>query len=59
MDARKISDQISVSPQITPDDVAEIAKAGFRSIGSATLKKTKDGKNTQEKTTGVFQRAAK
>ena len=32
MDARKISDQISVSPQITPDDVAEIAKAGFRSI---------------------------
>lgn len=32
MDARKISDQISVSPQITPDDVAEIARLGFRSI---------------------------
>lgn len=32
MDPRKISDQISVSPQITPEDVAEIVRLGFRSI---------------------------
>jgi len=32
MDARKISDAFSVSPQITPEDVAAIADAGFRSI---------------------------
>lgn len=29
MDIRKISDTYSVSPQITPDEVAEIAEAGF------------------------------
>ncbi|MEQ9694441.1 TIGR01244 family sulfur transferase [Shimia sp. SDUM112013] len=32
MEARKISDQISVSPQILPDDVKTIAEMGFRSI---------------------------
>ncbi len=32
MDLKKISDQISVSPQITPDDVATIAAMGFRSV---------------------------
>ena len=32
MDARKITDEISVAPQITADDVAEAARAGFRAI---------------------------
>ena len=32
MDPKKISDEISVSPQILPADVAELAKLGFRSI---------------------------
>ncbi|WP_099827115.1 bifunctional protein tyrosine phosphatase family protein/NAD(P)/FAD-dependent oxidoreductase [Oceaniglobus indicus] len=32
MDAKKISTRLSVSPQITPDDVAELKARGFRSI---------------------------
>ncbi|MBR9843997.1 MAG: TIGR01244 family phosphatase, partial [Rhodobacteraceae bacterium] len=32
MDARKITDQVSVAPQITADDVREIAAQGFRAI---------------------------
>lgn len=32
MDARKITDTYTVSPQITPEDVADIAAAGFRTI---------------------------
>jgi sulfide:quinone oxidoreductase len=32
MDLRKITDNISVSPQIEPDDIPAIVKAGFRSI---------------------------
>lgn len=32
MEARKINDQISVSPQISPDDLKAIAAMGFRSI---------------------------
>ncbi|MDA7430823.1 TIGR01244 family sulfur transferase [Primorskyibacter aestuariivivens] len=32
MDLRKISSGLSVSPQITPDDIAAIKAAGFRSI---------------------------
>lgn len=32
MEARKINDQISVSPQISPDDVKTVAALGFRSI---------------------------
>jgi sulfide:quinone oxidoreductase len=32
MDAKKITDKISVSPQLTEDDVNAAAKAGFRSI---------------------------
>lgn len=32
MDIRKIDDSISVSPQITPADVTEIARAGFKAI---------------------------
>jgi sulfide:quinone oxidoreductase len=32
MDARRITDEISVAPQITPQDVAEAARAGFRAI---------------------------
>lgn len=32
MDARQITDTYTVSPQITPEDVADIAAAGFRTI---------------------------
>ena len=32
MDPAKISDHFSVSPQISPEDVPDIAAAGFRSI---------------------------
>ncbi|NBB82172.1 MAG: TIGR01244 family phosphatase [Alphaproteobacteria bacterium] len=32
MDARTISDEISVAPQLTAEDVAEAAKAGYRAI---------------------------
>lgn len=32
MDIRKINDQISVAPQITPEDVAKIANEGFRAL---------------------------
>ena len=32
MDMKKINGELTVSPQITPADVAEIAAAGFRSI---------------------------
>ncbi len=32
MDARKITDEVYVAPQITPKDVAQIAKAGFRAV---------------------------
>ncbi|TNE75813.1 MAG: TIGR01244 family phosphatase [Gammaproteobacteria bacterium] len=32
MDIRKIDETISVSPQITVDDVAELARLGFRTI---------------------------
>jgi len=32
MDLRKITDNISVSPQIEPDDIPAIVAAGFRSI---------------------------
>lgn len=32
MDIRKIDDTISVAPQITPEDVAEIARMGFRTL---------------------------
>ncbi|SDD65447.1 sulfide:quinone oxidoreductase [Paracoccus isoporae] len=32
MDIRKIDDRISVSPQIEPGDVAELAAQGYRSI---------------------------
>ena len=32
MEAKKISDGLSVSPQISADDIKEIARLGFRSI---------------------------
>lgn len=32
MDIRKIDDSISVAPQISPDDVAELARLGFRTL---------------------------
>ncbi|MFC4260453.1 TIGR01244 family sulfur transferase [Marinobacter lacisalsi] len=32
MDIRKIDDSISVAPQITPDQVAEIARLGFKTL---------------------------
>ncbi|MAZ20122.1 TIGR01244 family sulfur transferase [Roseovarius sp.] len=32
MDLRKITDDFAVAPQILPEDVAEIAKSGYRSI---------------------------
>ncbi|MFM1814642.1 MAG: hypothetical protein RLZ98_1337 [Pseudomonadota bacterium] len=32
MDLRKLTDDVSVSPQITPDDIPQIKNAGFRSI---------------------------
>lgn len=32
MDLRKITDDFTVSPQITPDDIPAIAEAGIRSI---------------------------
>lgn len=32
MDLRKITDDFSVSPQITPEDVPAIADAGFRAV---------------------------
>jgi len=32
MDLRKLSDSFSVSPQIEPDDVAQIAALGFRTL---------------------------
>ena len=32
MDIRKIDDSISVAPQITPDEVADIARLGFRTL---------------------------
>ncbi|MFL1453710.1 TIGR01244 family sulfur transferase [Marinobacter sp. GN3S48] len=32
MDLRKIDDQITVAPQITVDDVAEIARQGFKTL---------------------------
>ncbi|WP_328189943.1 TIGR01244 family sulfur transferase [Marinobacter sp. OP 3.4] len=32
MNIRKIDDAISVAPQISPDDVAEIARLGFRTL---------------------------
>ncbi|WP_417531939.1 TIGR01244 family sulfur transferase [Marinobacter lipolyticus] len=32
MDLRKIDDQITVAPQIAVDDVAEIARLGFRTL---------------------------
>lgn len=32
MDLRKINDQISVSPQLEPSDMDDIAKAGFKSV---------------------------
>ncbi|MFW5825884.1 MAG: TIGR01244 family sulfur transferase [Marinobacter sp.] len=32
MDIRKIDDSISVAPQINPEDVAEIARRGFRTL---------------------------
>lgn len=32
MQARRVTDELSVSPQISPADVKEIAAAGFRSI---------------------------
>lgn len=32
MDARRVTDALSVSPQISPEDVADIAAAGYRSI---------------------------
>lgn len=32
MDIRKIDDDISVAPQIRPEDVADIAKLGFRTL---------------------------
>jgi len=31
-DARKLDDKVSVAPQPTPDDFADIARAGFKSI---------------------------
>lgn len=32
MDIRKIDDDISVAPQIRPEDVADLAKLGFRTL---------------------------
>ncbi|MCK7543018.1 TIGR01244 family sulfur transferase [Marinobacter bryozoorum] len=32
MDIRKIDDNISVAPQINPEDVAEVARLGFRTL---------------------------
>ena len=32
MDLRKVTDTISVSPQLSPDDMKAVADAGFRSI---------------------------
>ncbi|MGF2685486.1 TIGR01244 family sulfur transferase [Marinobacter sp. DUT-3] len=32
MDLRKIDDQITVAPQITVDDVADIARLGFKTV---------------------------
>ncbi|MHC8493030.1 bifunctional protein tyrosine phosphatase family protein/NAD(P)/FAD-dependent oxidoreductase [Thalassospira sp. SM2505] len=54
MDTRKISDGISVSPQITPDDVSEIAKLGFRSI----ICNRPDGEGADQPTFDEVARAA-
>jgi sulfide:quinone oxidoreductase len=32
MDIRPIDDQIAVAPQITPDDIAELARLGFKTL---------------------------
>ena len=32
MDIRKITDQVSVAPQLLPEDMAELAKQGYRSV---------------------------
>ena len=55
MDPRKINDAISVSPQISPEDVKEIAKLGFRSI----ISNRPDGEAPDQPNFEEIERAAK
>ena len=54
MEVKKVSDGISVSPQISPDDVTEIAKLGFRSI----ICNRPDGEGADQPTFAEVKKAA-
>ncbi|WP_137702815.1 bifunctional protein tyrosine phosphatase family protein/NAD(P)/FAD-dependent oxidoreductase [Marimonas lutisalis] len=55
MEIRKLSDQIAVSPQITPADVKAIAEAGYRAI----ICNRPDGEADDQPTFGEVETAAK
>lgn len=55
MEMKRIDDSITVSAQITPEDVAQIAKAGFRSI----LCNRPDGESEDQPAFGAIEAEAR
>ncbi|HEY9217139.1 MAG TPA: TIGR01244 family sulfur transferase, partial [Phenylobacterium sp.] len=51
---RRVTDQLSVAPQITLDDVAEAARQGFRTI----INNRPDGEEPGQPTSAQFEAAA-
>ena len=54
MDVKRINDQVSVSPQISPDDMAALKAAGFTTI----INNRPDGESPDQPTSEVMQAAA-
>jgi sulfide:quinone oxidoreductase len=54
MDIRKINDEISVAPQITVDDLAEVAAQGFRTV----INNRPDGEATDQASATEIEAAA-
>lgn len=55
MDVKRINDQVSVSPQISPDDIPAIKAAGFRTI----INNRPDGEAPDQPDSATMEAAAK
>jgi uncharacterized protein (TIGR01244 family) len=54
LDVKRINDQVSVSPQISPDDIAQIKAAGFVAI----INNRPDGESPDQPSSATMQAAA-
>ena len=54
MDVKRINDHVSVSPQISPDDIAQIKAAGFVAI----INNRPDGESPDQPSSATMQAAA-